>query len=91
MPVDEPEVAERPQIAVDRRERHVEQRAQLVGPNLAAVGDGQEQSEAAGERRVLGGFLGRPVAGRGHRGFTIRRFSRCGNWCGAAMVARKDG
>ena len=66
VPIDEAEVAQRPQIAVDRRERHVEGGAELVGADLTAVRDGQQEPEAAGERRVLGSFLGWPVARGGH-------------------------
>ncbi len=66
LPIDEAEVAQRPEIAVDRRERHVERRPELVGADLAAVRDGQQEPEAAGERGVLGGFLGWPVARGGH-------------------------
>ena len=66
VPIDEAEVAQRPEIAVDRRERHVERRTELVGADLTAVGDGQQEPEAAGERGVLGGFLGWPVARGGH-------------------------
>ena len=67
--VDEPELGQRPQVAVDRRERGVEQDAELVGADLASIGDGQEHAQPAGERRVLGGFFGRAVSGR------ITRFS----------------
>ena len=44
----------------------VQQRAQLVGTDLAAIRDGQEDAQAARERGVLGGFFGRAVAGGGH-------------------------
>ena len=65
--LDEAELGQRAQVAVDGRERRLEERAQLVGADLAAVGDGQEHAQAARERRVLGGFFGRAVEGRGHR------------------------
>ena len=67
VPIDEAEVAERPQVAVDRRERHVERRAELVGSDLAAIRDGQQEPQTAGEGGVLGGLLGWPVARSGHR------------------------
>ena len=63
--IDEAEARERPEIAVDRRDRRVEQHAELVGPDLAAVGDRQQDPQPAGERRVLGRLLGRSIAGRG--------------------------
>ena len=64
--IDEPEVAQRPQVAIDGRERHVEGRAELVGADLAPIGDGQQEAQTAGERGVVGGFLGWPVARGGH-------------------------
>ena len=68
VPVDEAEIAERPEVAVDRRERHVERRTELVGADLTAIRHGQQETQAAGERGVLGGFLGWPVARGGHAG-----------------------
>jgi hypothetical protein len=56
--IDEAEIPERPQIAIDGRDRHLKERPELVGPDLAAVGDGQKQAQAAREGRVLRGFLG---------------------------------
>ena len=53
VPVDEAELGQRPQVAVDGRQRGVEQRAQLVGADLAAIGDGQEDAQSARERGVL--------------------------------------
>ena len=41
-------------------------RAEIVGADLAAVGDGQQDPQAAGERGVLGGLLRRAVASGGH-------------------------
>ena len=79
--VDEAELAERPQVAVDRRERHVEEGAELVGTDLATVGDRQQQAQPARERGVLGGFLGRSVSCGRHAGLTSR-FSRGGNHLG---------
>ena len=43
--IDEAEVAERPQVAIDRRQGHLERGAQLVGPDLAAIGDGQQEAQ----------------------------------------------
>src|SRR4249920_1872722 len=79
-PFDEPELAERPQVAVDRRARGVEQAAQLVGPDLAAIGDGQEDPQAAREGRVLRRFLGWSIPCGGHgrmRSPVWRRTGRC--------------
>jgi hypothetical protein len=61
---DEPERRERPQVAVDRGHRRVEQHTELVGADLAAVGDRQEQPQPAGERGVLGRLLRRSIPGR---------------------------
>ena len=47
--LDEAELPQRSQVAVDGRERHLQQRAQLVGTHLAAIGHGQEQAQATGE------------------------------------------
>ena len=60
--IDEPERGQRPQVAIHRRDRRVEEGRELVGPDLAAVGDRQEEPQAAGERGVLGRLLGRSVA-----------------------------
>ena len=70
VPIDKPKRREGPEVAVDGRGRRVEEDGQLLGADLAAIGDGQEDAQAAGERRVLAGLLGRPVAGcrrRAHR------------------------
>ena len=63
---DEAELGQRAQVAVDRRQRRLEQGAELVGADLATVGDGQEDSQAAAERRVLGSFFGWAVEGGRH-------------------------
>jgi hypothetical protein len=64
--VDEAEIPERSQIAIDGRDRHVEERPEFVGPDLAAVGDGQQQAQAACERGVFCGFLRWPITSRHH-------------------------
>ena len=61
-PLDEAELGQRAQVAVDGREGRLEQRAQLVGADLAAVGDRQEHAQPTRERGVLGSFFGRAVA-----------------------------
>jgi len=55
--VDEAEAGQGPQVAVDRRDRGVEEGAELVGPDLTPVGDRQQDAQAARERRVLGRFF----------------------------------
>ena len=62
VPIDEAELGEGPQVAVDGRQRHLEQRAELIGPDLAAIGDHQQEAQAARERGVLGGLFGRSIA-----------------------------
>ncbi len=97
-PLDEPEFGQRPQIAIDRRERRVQQPAQLVGPDLAAVGDGQEHPQPARERGVLGGFFGRSVDGavvtgslRRRRGATVpQRVRRHGSATPVGDTARGE-
>ena len=67
-PIHESELDEGPQVPIDRRDRHLERRAQFVGANLASVGDREEQAQAAREGGVLRGFLGRSVASGRHGG-----------------------
>ena len=67
LPIDEAEVAERAQVAIDGRHRRAEQRGELVRADLAAIGDRQEDAQPTRERGVLLGLLGRSVTGGGHR------------------------
>src|SRR5213078_1977362 len=64
--IDEPKLGQRPQIAVDARDRHLQHGAEPGGPELAAVGDRQQESQAAGERGVFGCLLRRAIASGSH-------------------------
>ena len=81
MAIDEAEVAKRPQVSIDRRDRHLEQGAQLVGPDLSRSASGQQGGAVPGRRRgVFGGFLRRASGGRpvGSRAAGIRGGRRNG-------------
>ena len=69
--VHEAEFREGPQIAVDRRERGVEDHAELVRPDLAAIGDREQDAQATPERGVLAGPP--PAGGRGRWSRRARR------------------
>ena len=70
-------LGECPQVAIDRRDRRLEERAQLVGPDLATIGDRQQDPQTPGKGRVLVGLLGRAVTRRRHRrSLVTRRQSR---------------
>ena len=45
----EPELGERSQVPVDRRHGRFKDRPELVSSDLAPIGDGQEDPQAAGE------------------------------------------